>query len=186
MPEVRPIAMGIAAHRVATPGDGVPGAVFEDLPLPQKNAVVFNFSDPTEVRIDLEGSNDPLYSGFVKDTTDFIEVSIPTPSNATIQKLAGGVHDKTGVEPDTNDEWQEPFEGVPDINFTYQCETVPRNGSKVVYTIVNAKVLAKLSQAPTADNPELLLVRFYKQAAISAAGVKGYAFSRKVVAVPAV
>jgi len=113
-------------------------------------------------------------------------VSIPTPSNATIKKLAGGVHDKTDVEPDVNDEWQEPFEGVPDISFTYQCETVPRNGSKVVYTIVNAKVLAKLSQAPTADNPELLLVRFYKQAAISAAGVKGYAFSRKVVAVPAV
>lgn len=180
MAEVRPIAMGIAKHSVATPGDGVPGAVFEELPLPQKNAVVFNFSDPNEVRIDLEGSNDPLYSAFVKDATDFIEVSIPSPSNATIQKLAGGTHEVA------SDEWQEPFEGVPDVSYTYQCETVPRNGSKVVYTIVNAKVLAKLSQAPTADNPELLLVRFYKQAAISAAGVKGYAFSRKVVAVPAV
>jgi len=178
MAEVRPIAMGIAKHGVATPGDGVSGTVFEDLPLPQKNAVVFNFSDPSEVRIDLEGSNDPFYSAFVKDTTDFIEVSIPSPSNATIQKLAGGVHEAV------SDEWQEPFEGVPDINFTYQCETIPRNGSKVVYTIVNARVLAKISQAPTADNPELLMVRFYKQSAITAAGVKGYAFSRKVVAVP--
>lgn len=180
MAEVRPIAMGVAAHRIAPPGDGVPGAEFEDLPLPQKNAVVFNFTDPNEVRIDTEGSNDPLYSAFVKDTTDFIEVSIPTPGNATIAKLAGGVHVAL------DDEWQEPFEGVPDINFTYQCETVPRNGSKVIYTIVNAKVLAKISQAPTADNPELLMVRFYKQAAISAAGVKGYAFSRKVAPVPAV
>lgn len=186
MAEKRPIAMGIAKHSVATPGDGVPGTVFSELPLPQKNAVAFNFSDPSEVRIDLEGSLDPLYSAFVKDTTDFIEVSIPTPDNATIQKLAGGVHDKTGVEPNVNDEWQEPFEGVPDINFTYQCETVPRNGLKVVYTIVNARVLAKISQAPTADNAELLMVRFYKNAAVSAAGVKGYAFSRKVVAVPAV
>jgi len=185
MAEKRPIAMGIAAHRVATPGDGIPGTVFEDLPLPQKNAVAFNFSDPSEVRIDLEGSLDPLYSAFAKDTTDFIEVSIPTPDNATIQKLAGGVHDK-GAEGSPNDEWQEPFEGVPDINYTYQCETVPRNGLKVVYTIVNARVLAKISQAPTAGNAELLMVRFYKNAAVSAAGVKGYAFSRKVVAVPAV
>lgn len=183
MAENRPIAMGIAKHSVATPGDGVPGAGFAELPLPQKNAVVFNFADPDEVRVDLEGSLDPLYSAFVKNTTDYIELSIPTPDNATIQKLAGGVHDK-GTEGSPNDEWQEPFEGVPDINFTYQCETVPRNGFKVVYTIVNARVLAKISQAPTADNVELLMVRFYKQAAISAAGVKGYAFSRKVVAVP--
>ena len=178
MAEKRPIAMGIASHSVATPGDGVSGTDFEVLPSPLKNAVAFNFSDPAEVRIDLEGSNDPLYSAFVKDTTDYIEVSIPTPDNATIQKLLGGVHNK-GAE----DEWQEAFEGVPDIAFTYKCETVPRNGSKVVYTIVNAKVLAKLSQAPTADNPELLMVRFYKQAAITSAGVKGHAFSRKVVTV---
>jgi len=183
MAEQRPIAMGIAKHSVATPGDGVPGTSFEDLPQPQKNAVAFNFADPSEVRVDLEGSLDPLYSAFVKDTTDFIELSIPTPDNATIQKLAGGVHEKGTVE-SPNDEWQEPYEGVPDINFTYQCETVPRNGLKVVYTIVNARVLAKISQAPTSDNVELLMVRFYKQAAISAAGVKGHAFSRKVVAVP--
>ena len=182
MSETRPIAMGIAAHSVATPGDGVPGTVFTDLPLPLKNAVTFNFSDPNEVKIETEGSNDPLYSAFVKDTTDFIELSIPTPDNATIQKLCGGVHDK-GEVGTPKDIWKEPFAGVPDINFTYKCETIPRNGSKVVYTIVNAKVLAKISQAPTADNPELLMVRFYKQAAITAAGVKGYAFSREVVAV---
>lgn len=173
----RPIAMGIASHGVAAPGDGVPGTVFTALPLPSKNAVSFNFSDPKEVKIELEGSNDPLYSAFVKDTTDYIELSIPTPDNDVIKKLAGGTIDAT------KDIWKEPFEGVPDINFTYQCETIPRNGTKVVYTIVNAKVLAKISQAPTTDNPELLMVRFYKQAAISAAGVKGFAFSREVVPV---
>lgn len=175
----RPIAMGIAAHRIAEPGDGVPGTNFDELPLPQKNAVAFNFADPDEVKIDLEGSNDPLYSGFVKNTTDYIEVSIPTPDNETVQMVCGGTIDTENG----NDEWQEPHDGVPDISKTYQCETVPRNGKKVIYTIVNAKVLAKLSQAPTMDNPELLMIRFYKQAAISAAGVKGYAFSRKVVTV---
>lgn len=179
MAKKRPIAMGIAAHRIATVGDGVPGVDFTPLPLPTKNAVSFNFADANEVRIDLEGSNDPLYSGFVKDTTDYIEVSIPTPDNETIQKVMGGEID-SALEKDI---WKESFEGVPDISYTYQCETTPRNSSKVVYTIVNAKVLAKISQAPTADNPELLLIRFYKQAAITAAGVKGYAFSREVVTV---
>lgn len=171
----RPIAMGIASHGIATVGDGVPGTSFTDLPLPLKNAVSFNFSDPSEVKIELEGSTDPLYSGFIKDTTDYIELSIPTPDNTTIQLLAGGTLASEG------DEWQEAFDGVPDISKTYECETVPRNGTKVVYTIVNAKVVAKIAQAPTTDSPELLMVRFYKQAAISASGVKGYAFSRKVV-----
>lgn len=171
--------MGIAAHGVAPVGDGVPGTAFDALPLPLKNAVSFNFADPNEVKIELEGSNDPLYAAFVKDTTDYIELSIPTPDNATIVKLAGGTMSaETG-----KDIWQEAHEGVPDIYYTYRCETIPRNGSKVVYTIVNAKVMAKISQAPTADNPELLMVRFYKHAAISAAGKKGFAFTREVVAV---
>ena len=179
MANKRPIAMGIAAHGVATPGDGVPGTVFTPLPLPSKNAVQFNFSDPNEVKIELEGSNEPLYSAFVKDATDYIELSIPTPDNEVMRKLCGGAIETEGGK----DIWKEPFEGIPDINFTYKCETIPRNGTKVIYTIVNAKVLAKISQAPTADNPELLMVRFYKQAAISAAGVKGFAFSREVVTV---
>ena len=60
---------------------------------------------------------------------------------------------------------------------------MPKKGKKVVYTIVNGKIAAKLSQAPGAEQAELLLVRVYKQSAISAAGVKGYAFSREVVEV---
>ena len=180
MDNKQPIAMGIAKHGLATVGDGVPGTEFTDLPLPLKGADAFNFSDPTEVKIELEGSSAPLYSAFIKDTTDFIEVSIPTPSNDIVHKVMGGTHDK-GVEDAEKDIWKESPDGVPDISYTYQCETIPRNGTKVVYTIVNAKVMGKLSQAPTAEAPELLMVRFFKQAAISAAGKKGYAFSREVV-----
>jgi hypothetical protein len=76
MANKRPIAMGIAAHGTATVGDGVPGTQFEPLPLPLRGAVSFNFSDPSEVKIDLEGSNEPLYSTFVKNDTDYIELSI--------------------------------------------------------------------------------------------------------------
>lgn len=177
--EKRPIAMGVGAIRIAEVGDGVPGTDFKELPLPFKGSVAFNFSDPKEVKIETEGADDPLYVEFVKDTTDYIEFSIPTPNNETIKEVMGGTID-SGTEGAAKDVWQEAT-STPSIAKTFQCETVPKAGNKVIYTIVNGKIAAKLSQAPGAEQPELLLVRVYKQAAISSAGVKGYAFSREVV-----
>lgn len=177
----RPIAMGVGAIRIAEVGDGVPGTEFKALPLPFKGSVAFNFSDPKEVKIETEGADEPLYVEFVKDATDYIEFSIPTPSNETIKELMGGTID-VGAEGAVKDVWQEAT-SIASIAKTFQCETLPKAGKKVIYTIVNGKVSAKLSQAPGAEQAELLLVRVYKQAAISAAGVKGYAFSREVVAV---
>lgn len=179
--EKRPIAMGVGAIRIAEVGDGVPGTEFKDLPLPTKGSVAFNFQDPKEVKIETEGSDEPLFVEFVKDSTDYIEFSIPTPSNETIKEVMGGTID-TGDEGAEKDIWQEAT-NIPSISKTFQCETLPKKGRKVIYTIVNGKIAAKLSQAPGAEQAELLLVRVYKQAAISAAGVKGYAFSREVVAV---
>lgn len=177
----RPIAMGVGAIRIAEAGDGIPGAEFTVLPLPYKGSVAFNFQDPKEVKIETEGSDEPLYIEFVKDGSDYIEFSIPTPSNETIKLLMGGTID-TGTEEATKDVWKEAA-SIPSISKTFQCETLPKAGKKVIYTIVNGKIAAKLSQAPGAEQAELLLVRVYKQAAISAEGVKGYAFSREVVAV---
>lgn len=178
---VRPIAMGVGVIRMGVPGDGVPGADLKELPLPTKGSVAFNFADPKEVKVETEGSPDPLFVEFVKDTTDYIEFSIPTPSNELIQELCGGEHDK-GTEGSEKDIWKEGL-NVASINRTFQCETMPKVGYKVVYTIVNGKVMAKISQAPGAEQAELLLVRVYKQAAITAAGTRGYAFSREVVKV---
>ena len=177
----RPIAMGVGAIRIAEVGDGVPGTDFKDLPLPFKGSVAFNFSDPKEIKIETEGTDEPLYVEFTKDATDYIEFSIATPSNETIKELMGGTID-TGDEGEEKDVWQEAT-SIPSIEKTFQCETLPKKGKKVVYTIVNGKIAAKLSQAPGAEQAELLLVRVYKQSAISAAGVKGYAFSREVVEV---
>lgn len=178
---VRPIAMGVGAIRMGTPGDGVPGTDLKELPLPTKGSVAFNFSEPKEVKVETEGTPDPLFVEFIKDTTDYIEFSIPTPSNGLIKELCGGTHDM-GTEQNAKDVWQEPTD-VPSISKTFQCETLPKNGHKVIYTIVNGKIMAKISQAPGAEQAELLLVRVYKQAAISAEGVKGYTFSREVVKV---
>lgn len=88
--EVRPIAMGVGGIKFGTVGDGVPGADLKDYPLPTKGSVAFNFADPKEVKIEVEGSEEPFYVELVKDTTDYVEFSIPTPSNEVLKELAGG------------------------------------------------------------------------------------------------
>lgn len=178
MAGVRPIAMGIARWAMGATGDGVAGASLTDMPNPLKGAVTFNFADPKEVRVDVEGSQNPFFSKFVKDTTDYVELSIPSPDNDTVALVMGGTVDTTGEK----DVWSEPV-GVADINKTVEFETEVNNKTKVIYTIVNARIAAKISQAPTAEAPELLLIRCYKQAAISSSGVEGTAFKREVVVV---
>ena len=165
--EVRPIAMGVGKIKFGTVGDGVPGAALKDFPLPTKGSVVFNFADPKEVKVETEGSDEPLYVEFVKDTTDYIELSIPTPSNEVLKELAGGEIDTA----DGRNIWKKPI-NVPSISKTFQCETLPKNGKKVVYTV-----------APGSEQAELLLVRVYMQAAITASGEKKAAFMREVISV---
>lgn len=176
--EVRPIAMGVGAIKFGTVGDGVPGADLKELPLPTKGSVAFNFADPKEVKIEVEGSDEPFYVELVKDTTDYIEFSIPTPSNEVLKELAGGEVETTSGK----NIWKKPI-NIPSISKTFQCETSPKDGKKVVYTVVNGKIASKISQAPGAEQAELLLVRVYVQAAITAAGKKQTAFMREVVTV---
>lgn len=94
--EIRPIAMGVGSIKFGTVGDGVPGADLKEFPLPTKGSVAFNFADPKEIKVETEGSDEPLFVEFVKDTTDYIEFSIPTPSNEVLKELAGGEIDVTG------------------------------------------------------------------------------------------
>jgi hypothetical protein len=172
---VRPIALGVSSIGYGDVGDGVPATTFTPLPLPTKGSVAFNFQDPKEVKLETEGSPDPLYVVLVKDSTDYIEFSIQTPSNSLIKEFKGGDLDAT------TDKWSEPV-NMPDINKSIQMDTEVHNGSKVRYTIVNGKIAAKISQAPGAEQAELLLIRVYKQAAITADGKSNPAFTREVVA----
>lgn len=176
--EVRPIAMGVGGIKFGTVGDGVPGADLKDYPLPTKGSVAFNFADPKEVKIEVEGSEEPFYVELVKDTTDYVEFSIPTPSNEVLKELAGGEVDTTGGK----NIWKKPL-STPSISKTFQCETLPKDGKKVVYTIVNGKIASKISQAPGSEQAELLLVRVYMQAAVTADGKRQTAFMREVVTI---
>lgn len=179
--DVRPIAMGVGAIRMGDTGDGVPGTNLTELPLPTKSSVAFNFQDPKEVKIEVEGTDEPFYVEMVKDSTDYIEFSIPTPSNEVVKLMCGGKID-AGTEQSPKNVW-ERLTNFPDINKTFQFETPPKQGKKVIYTITKGRVAAKFSQAPGKEQPELLLVRVYIQAAITTAGEVKTAFSREIVTV---
>lgn len=174
----QPIAIGVSAIKYGTVGDGVPATELTAFPAPYENSVVFNFQDATEVKIPIEGSTDPLYTFLVKENTDFVEFAFPSPTNAVVAVIAGGTVDVTGGK----DVWAEPT-SMPNVSKTIVIETEVIDGKKIVYTIVNGKLTAKPSQAPGKKQTELWLVRVYKQAAITTAGVKKFAFSREVVTV---
>ena len=72
--------------------------------------------------------------------------------------LAGGTVDK-GEELSPKDVWNKPTD-IPSINKTFQCETLPKKGKKVVYTVVNGKIAAKISQAPGAEQAELFVCTY--------------------------
>ncbi len=170
------IAIGISYIGYAPVGDGVPGTAFTPIPNIFKDSVTFNFADASEVKVPIEGSSEPLAIINVKNETDYIEISIPSPSTDELVALAGGSKE------DSKDLWNEPLV-VPNINKTIKIVTSEYDKKVVEYVIVNGKITAKLSQAPGAEQSELLLVRVYKQAAITAAGEKNVSFTREIKAV---
>jgi len=141
MANSRPIAMGIARIAYGTVGDGVPASAFTDLPLPTKSSVAFNFQDPKEVRIDVEGSSDPLYVTLVKDSTDYIEFSLPTPSNDVIKEMTGGELDAE------TDKWSESVE-TPDINKSFQIELRYVTGNMSVILSLTEKLQLSCLKLP--------------------------------------
>lgn len=157
--EVRPIAMGVGGIKFGTVGDGVPGADLKDYPLPTKGSVAFNFADPKEVKIEVEGSEEPFYVELVKDTTDYVEFSIPTPSNEVLKELAGGeVDTKEG-----KNIWKKPL-STPSISKTFQCETLPKDGKKVVYPSLMVRLPLRFHRPPDQNRQSCcLFVSTYKQ-----------------------
>ena len=155
--EVRPIAMGVGGIKFGTVGDGVPGADLKDYPLPTKGSVAFNFADPKEVKIEVEGSEEPFHVELVKDTTDYIEFSIPTPSNEVLKELAGGEVDTT----EGKNIWKKPL-STPSISKTFQCETLPKDGKFIPSLMVRLPL--RFHRPPDQNRQSCCLFVFtYKQ-----------------------
>lgn len=172
------VAVGISKMSIGNPGDGVPAPEAElvQLPQPLESSVAFNMAEPSDTPIRVEGQKDPWHVISRITDADSVEFSIPTPTNAVLEMLAGGTHDTASGR----DVWKAPT-SIPDINKTLVIDTEPYNGQFVRYTFVNTKILARLGQAPGAEQSELLIVRANKQAAVTSDGTVNPSFTREIL-----
>lgn len=172
----RSIAIGVAYVGYGQPGNGVPAATFTQLSDIYKGSVAFNFADANQVKIEVEGREDPLAVINRKGDADSIEFSIPSPTAAELAAFCGGKA--------VGDKWEAP-NNFPTINLSFRIDTEDYNGKYVQYTIVNGSVAAKLSQAPGSEQTDLLLVKVTRQSAVTAEGEMKPSFIREVKTVAA-
>lgn len=167
----RSIAIGVAYMGYGKPGDGVPATSFTQLNDIFKGSVAFNFADANQVKIEVEGREDPLAVINRKGDADSIEFSIPSPTAAELVAFCGGTA--------TGDKWEAP-NNFPSINLSFRIDTEAYNGKYVQYTIVNGSVAAKLSQAPGSEQTDLLLVKVSRQSAVTSDGTVKPSFMREI------
>lgn len=166
------IALGIDKIEYGTYGDGIPPTTWTEITDPiSRDTVVFNFSEPTEFKVEAENLDDPVYVGNVKEDTDYIEFALISPVAATMEVLAGGTA--------TLDKWEAPV-SIPEIVKSILITTKTVGGNYWEYTIVHGKIVSRLSQAPAKQQEDQLLVRVYIQAAITSGGVKNTPFIREM------
>ena len=167
----RSIAIGVNLISYGEAKNGVVPAEFTPLRDIFKGSVAFNFADANQVKIEVEGREDPLAIINRKGDADSIEFSIPSPTTAELVAFCGGTA--------SGDKWEAP-NGFETINKAFRIATQPYEGKYVEYTIVNGAVSAKLSQAPGSEQTDLLLVKVTRQAAAAADGTVKPSFIREV------
>jgi hypothetical protein len=172
----RSLAIGMSYVGVGTyPGAGVPATTLTQITDISAGSVVFNFAEPNQINIMIEGTDEPRWSVSRKGDVSNIEFAIPSPSAEDMVMFCGGVNNE-GT-------WEEPT-AVPSINLTLKMITEPYQGKYTEYVITNAAIFARLSQAPTKEASELLLVRATKQIAMDATGNMKPAFTHTVKTAP--
>lgn len=168
----RNLAIGVSYVGFAPyKGDGVPGTQFTRISDVFAGSVAFNFNEPTQTNIDIEGQDDPRWIVNRKGDPDSIELAIPSPSVEDMVMFCGGT--------DNNGVWEAPT-SIPVINMTMKMLTEPYDGKYTEHIIVNGSITARLSQAPGKEQSELLLIKITKQIAIDAAGAIKTPFTREV------
>lgn len=172
MEKERCLAIGIAYIGVADyPGGGIPATEFVQITDVHEGSVVFNFAEPAQTMIKVEGTDDPRWIITRKGDVSSVEFAIPSPTVDDMVMFCGGK--KVG------NKWEEPNVS-PTINKTVKMNTEPFDGNYTEYVIVNGSVSARISQAPTKTASELLLVKVSKQIAVTADGTLKTPFTREV------
>ena len=86
----RSIAIGVASIGYGEAVNGVVPASYTRLRDIYKGSVAFNFADANQVKIEVEGREDPLAIINRKGDADSIEFSIPSPTTDELVTFCGG------------------------------------------------------------------------------------------------
>lgn len=167
----RSIAIGVASIGYGEALNGTVPSSFTPLRDIFKGSVAFNFADANQVKIEVEGREDPLAIINRKGDADSIEFSIPSPTTEELVTFCGGKKE--------GDKWEAP-NGFESISKAFRIATQPYEGKFVEYTIVNGAVSAKLSQAPGSEQTDLLLVKITRQSAVASDGSVKSSFTREI------
>lgn len=168
----RSLAVDVAYVGLGDPGDGVPASVCKQFPIIHTASVVFNFNEATIKEFKAMGIDNPWAVLSRKGEADSIEFAIPSPTAEEMQFFCGGTIDAEG-------KWSEPISLVTKRKTLKLC-TRPYQGKYTEYVIVNGNVAGRLSQAPSEEDTDLLLVKVTKQAVFDSNGKQHTAFTRHV------
>lgn len=154
-----------------TPGDGVAASVYTQCKEIHEGSLVFNFTEASQVPFKAMGQEDPWAVVNRKGDPSSIEFSIPSPTAEEMKIFCGGTI--------SGDKWEAPVSPVT-IEKSIQIQTAEYKGQYTEYIIPKVSISARLSQAPTEEQTDLLLVKATILTPVSAAGVRAASFSREV------
>lgn len=126
----------------------------------------------TSVDFRAEGMKDPWESFDKAGDPDSFEFAIPSPTAQEMLAFCGGSV--------SGGKWNAPID-IPNIRKSFKIQTTPYKGKYTEYTFAICKVSARLSQAPSSEQTDLLLVKCTRLAAITSAGQQRSSFGRAVM-----
>lgn len=167
----RSLAVGVSYIGAGTPNNGTPASNFKQYPIIHEGSIVFNFNEATSVDFRAEGMKDPWESFDKAGDPDSFEFAIPSPTAEEMQDFCGGSV--------SGGKWTAPV-SIPNIRKSFKIQTSPYKGKYTEYVFVVCKVSARLSQAPSSEQTDLLLVKCTRLAAVTSDGQQRPSFSREV------
>ena len=154
-----------------TPGDGVAASTYTQSREIHEGSLTFNFTEATQVQFKAMGQEDPWAVVNRKGDPSSIEYAIPSPTAEEMKTYCGGKV--------TGDKWEAPI-SPETIEKSIKIQTADYDGKYTEYVIPKSSISARLSQAPTEEQTDLLLVKATILTPVSAAGVRAASFSREV------
>ena len=167
----RSLAIDCKYLGTGTPGDGVAATVFTQCREVNEGSLAFNFTEANQIQFKAMGQEDPWAVVNRKGDPSNIEWAIPSPTAEEMKTFMGGKV--------TGEKWEAPLNAVT-IEKSIKIQTADYEGKYVEYVIPKASIAAYLSQAPTEEETELLLVRATILTPVSSTGVRAASFSREV------